>query len=207
MFGISALADAPFASFAGVYDSSVTETGTATDAAVGYITFPASISETGTATDSIEAAQSFASSVSETGTATDAAVGYIAFPASISETGTATDSTVGYVIFPASISETGTATDIIGAAQLFGSAILETSTATDVVIGNFLWNPIDDTQNANWTLVPTNEIPTGMDSVFGGGAFASTPIAGLSWTYVPGAGWTVVTNNTTTDWQIIGTVN
>ncbi len=55
MFGISTFADAPFAALAGgaVYSSAVTETATATDSDVGFISFLTSITETGTATDAL----------------------------------------------------------------------------------------------------------------------------------------------------------
>jgi hypothetical protein len=110
-------------------------------------------------------------------------------------------------VYGSSVTETGTATDVVQALRTLAASIAESASATDIIAGSPLWNPIDDSQNANWTQVPTGEIPTGMDSTFAGAAFGASPIAGLSWTYIPGVGWTLIPNNTTTNWQIIGTVN
>ena len=136
MFGITAFADAPFASFAGVQFSDVSETATATDAVVVAASiFNAPVVETATATDAISSAQTFETTISETGTSTDL----------ISSTQT----------FPGTISETSTATDAVGSVQVFVTFVSETATATDVFVGGFLWNLIDDTQSANWTGIST----------------------------------------------------
>lgn len=188
MFGITAFADAPFASFAGVQFSGVSETATATDAVVVAASiFNAPVVETGTATDAISSAQTFATTISETGTSTD----------SIS-------SSQGFL---STVAETGTATDAVSSKQTFVTFVSETATATDAIVGSFLWNLIDDTQTANWTLVSTNAVAAGMDGPFGGAAFSATPFAGLSWEYVPNVGWVQVTVAPATTWQTIGTVN
>jgi len=187
VFGISAFADAPFASFAGVQFSSASETATATDAVSSKQTFSTLIAETGTATDAVSSTQTFVSAVSETGTSTD----------SISSSQT----------FVTTVSEAGTATDAVSSNQGFSVAVTETATATDVIVGGFLWNPIDNTQTPNWTLVSTNAVVIGMDGPFGGAAFSATPFAGLAWEYIPGSAWVDVSVNPATTWQTIGTVN
>jgi hypothetical protein len=208
VFGISAFADTPFASLAGSsFNSSVSETATATDAVSSKQTFASAVTETGTASDAVSSLARFISAVTETGTATDAVSGFQGFISAVTETGTATDSTVGFITFPTSIAESGTATDAVSSLQTFSSLIAEAATATDSITGSFLWNLIDDTQTPNWTSISTGEISIGMDSTFGGSAFASSPVSGLSWTYIPDVGWTLINSSTTTTWQVIGTVN
>ena len=208
MFGITAFADAPFASFAGVYDSSVSETGTATDAVSSKQTFSTLIAETGTATDSVVVAASiFNAPVVETATATDSISSAQTFVSAVSETGTSTDSISSSQGFLSTVAETSTATDAVSSKQTFVTFVSETATATDAIVGSFLWNLIDDTQTANWTLVSTNAVAAGMDGPFGGAAFSATPFAGLSWEYVPNVGWVQVTVAPATTWQTIGTVN
>jgi len=175
VFGTSTFANAPFASLAGsIYNSTVSETGTATDSTVGFILFPASIVETGTATDVISSIQTFVSFIAETGTvtevalvapsifnapvletgtATDAVSSNQTFVSFIVETGTATDSAVCFVVFSTSITETGTATDVVGSTQTFISSIAELATATDSVSMRLLWELIDDSQTANWVAI------------------------------------------------------
>jgi hypothetical protein len=208
VFGISAFADAPFASFAGVQFSSVSETATATDAVSSLQTFLSTIAETGTATDSIAvAASTFNAPVVETATATDAISSAQTFVSAVSETGTSTDSISSKQVFASAVAEAGTATDAVSSNQGFSAAVAEAVTATDVIVGGFLWNLIDNAQTANWTLVSTNAVVIGMDGPFGGAAFSATPFAGLSWEYVPNVGWVEVTVAPATTWQTIGTVN
>jgi len=208
VFGISAFAAAPFASFAGVQFSSVLETATATDAVSGKQTFSTLIAETGTATDSIAVAASiFNAPVVETGTAADAVSSTQAFLSLIAETGASTDSISSKQVFASVIAEVGTATDAVSSNQGFVAAVTEAVTATDAFVGGFLWNLIDDTQTPNWTLVSTNAVVIGMDGPFGGAAFSATPFAGLAWQYIPGSEWVEVSVDPATDWQIIGTVN
>jgi len=208
VFGISSFAAAPFASLAGIFGSSVTETATATDAVSSKQTFASAIAEAGTATDVVTVAASiFNAPVTETATATDAVNSFQGFISTVTEIGTATDAVSSLQTFFTSIAESGTATDVVSSLQTFSSLIAETATATDSITGSFLWNLIDDTQTANWASISTGEISIGMDSTFGGSAFASSPISGLSWTYIPDVGWTLVNSSTTTTWQVIGTVN
>ena len=208
MFGISAFADAPFASFAGVQFSSVSETATATDAVSSQQIFVSAVSEAGTATDSVAVAASiFNAPVVESGTATDAISSAQTFVSAVSETGTSTDSISSKQVFASTVTETGTATDAVSSNQGFAVAVTEAATATDVIVGGFLWNLIDDTQTPNWTLVSTNAVAIGMDGPFGGAAFSAAPFAGLAWEYIPGSEWVEVSVGPATTWQIIGTVN
>jgi hypothetical protein len=42
----------------------------------------------------------------------------------------------------------------------FYATINETVYALDSVTGRYLWEPIDDTQTADWTLITTTQTPT-----------------------------------------------
>jgi hypothetical protein len=45
------------------------------------------------------------------------------------------------------------------AGSTFNVSLSETGAITDVVVGGYLWNPIDDTQSANWQNVITAQSP------------------------------------------------
>jgi hypothetical protein len=98
----------------------------------------------------------FTSAVSETGTVTDATFGVFgALGSSISESTSASDVIISRANFKGSISESLTATDSVSTISNFAANINENSTASDQAAATFLWNLINDTQNANWIDVVT----------------------------------------------------
>ena len=222
MFGISTFANSPFASLAGaVYNSAVSETGTATDAISSKQTFISAVTETGTATDVVSSSQTFVSFIVETGTATDAAFGRVVYLSAVTETGTATDSTVGFILFSTSIAETGTATDVIGSTQTFNSLIAELATATDSVSMRLLWELIDDSQTANWVVINASNatswgtIDTRVIKVYSADTILNTNTTDAAIveilspyivTLTSGHTWTIAEQQNAT-WTVIGTIN
>jgi hypothetical protein len=222
VFGISTFANSPFASLAGaVYNSAVSETGTATDAISSKQTFISAVTETGTATDVVSSSQTFVSFIVETGTATDAAFGRVVYLSAVTETGTATDSTVGFILFSTSIAETGTATDVIGSTQTFNSLIAELATATDSVSMRLLWELIDDSQTANWVVINASNatswgtIDTRVIKVYSADTILNTNTTDAAIveilspyivTLTSGHTWTIAEQQNAT-WTVIGTIN
>lgn len=62
---------------------------------------------------------------------------------------------------------------------LFLADVSETASGADVILGAFLWNPIDDSQNPNWVVITANA----------------------------NANWQEITGEASTNWQKINTVN
>ena len=61
----------------------------------------------------------------------------------------------GNVIAGNVITETATGTDTVASIATFFNSLQETATGTDAMNGRPLWEVIDDTQTANWTIIPT----------------------------------------------------
>ena len=51
------------------------------------------------------------------------------------------------------MAEQATLTDAVVAQAIFIAAVIEAATAADSLTCAFLWNLIDDAQNANWTTI------------------------------------------------------
>lgn len=141
--------NAPIAEGAGISDTNqgylvlstqVSETARASDTAVAYLILPARVAEGATAADAVSAAMRFAATIAETllvdGTAV---VAPSTFNVVVAEQVPISDSPNGYAVFPVQFSDGATVADMAGAA--------------------YLWNPIDDSQTANWQNV-NNTQPT-----------------------------------------------
>ena len=89
--------------------------------------------------------------MTETATATDetnsilAAIGGV-----VSESAAASDAFIAQVNFAISVAESVAATDALGNFLNFAASVSESVSATDQATSVFLWNVIDDSQNANW---------------------------------------------------------
>lgn len=153
MFGFVAFAALPFASIVGnIYSSAVNETATATDADLAQQTFASAVSEAVTGTDAdASGTNTFNPSLTETAMATDetnsilAAIGGV-----VSESAAASDAFIAQLNFAVSIAESVAATDALGNSLNFAASVNESVSATDQATSVFLWNVIDDSQNANW---------------------------------------------------------
>ena len=144
-----------------VFSTNLAETATATDAVFGSFVFASVILESATATDTTQAAKIFLSAIAETATATDLASSLAQFLAQIAETSTVTDVTlVAPSVFGAQVQEAVAALDLVSAFATFNVQFVDSATALDAVIGAFLWNVIDDGQNANWVTIATPQAPT-----------------------------------------------
>jgi hypothetical protein len=168
MFGFVAFAALPFASIVGnIYSSAVNETATATDAELAQQTFASVVSETVTGTDADTSGDNtFNPSLTEAATATDetnsilAAIGGV-----VSESAAVSDAFIAQVNFAASIAETAAAADSLGNSLNFAASVNESASATDQATSVFLWNVIDDSQNANWNDINNTQSTSWTDVV------------------------------------------
>jgi hypothetical protein len=144
-----------------VLSTNIAETATATDAVFGSFVFASVILESATATDTTQAAKIFVSAVDETATATDLTASLAQFLAQVAETSTITDVTlVAPSVFGSQVQEAVAALDLVSAFATFNVQFVDSATALDAVIGAYLWNLIDDNQNANWVTIATPQAPT-----------------------------------------------
>jgi hypothetical protein len=143
-----------------VLSTNIAETATATDAVFGTFVFASVILESATATDTVQAATIFLSAVNETATATDLTASLAQFLAQIAETSTITDVTlVAPSVFGSQVQEAAAALDLVSTFGTFNVQFVDSATALDAVIGAYLWNLIDDNQNANWVTITTPQNP------------------------------------------------
>lgn len=114
-----------------VFNDSVTEAATASDAETVVATFAATSSETGIAADSPSVGAVFATSDTEAATATDTPTAGTSTTAAITEAATATETEASTATFAASQAEAGTATDLDVAIATFSASQTEAGSATD----------------------------------------------------------------------------
>jgi hypothetical protein len=144
-----------------VLSTNLAETATATDAVSGSLVFAGVVLESATATDTTQSAVIFVGAIAETATATDLTASLAQFLAQVAETSTATDVTlVAPSVFGAQVQEAVAALDLVSAFGTFNVQFVDSATALDSVLGAFLWNLIDDGQNANWVTISTPQVPT-----------------------------------------------
>lgn len=147
------------------YSTLMQELAQAQDAIRAQAVFPASLAETATGTETNSAAFIPLATISESATITDAASALQAFAANISETSAAADSVlVAPSIFNAIAVAAATAIDNFNpAGSIYNVTIPESATLSDSVIGAYLWNLINDAQNANWTTINDAQSGTWID--------------------------------------------
>ena len=137
------------------YNILMQELASAQEAITTTAVFPVSLADTATGTDANSAAFIPLATITESATITDAASALQAFAASISETSAAADSVlVAPSIFNAIAVASATAIDNFNpAGSIYNVTVPESATLSDSVIGAFLWNLINDSQNVTWSLV------------------------------------------------------
>jgi hypothetical protein len=158
MFGNVAYSQAPFDSFAGnTFTVDVSEQATAQDAQVTRGLLNLVVDELATASDLVAARLPISVSViTEVATATDSDVATIALISGrISETATGSDATTTNGTLFASRSEQVVSVDLINARPNYLVRRQEDATATDRAVMRSLWEPINDTQDPNWVIIPT----------------------------------------------------
>jgi hypothetical protein len=101
--------------------------------------------------------------------------------------------------FAVRVSETAIATDSVLAVQQFLCLIQESITASDIVFARFLWELINDSQNANWATIDDSETVTWATIGASQSAGWSTIDTAES------AGWATIDDSSPTTWTDIAT--
>lgn len=114
-----------------VYNVSITETVSASDAPSIMLVAAASVAESGAASDSVSDSDSTLVAIAEAGSASDSVAGALSTPQAIVESGAAVDSVASVAIFAPAIVEAGSAADSASAADLSAPAIVESASAAD----------------------------------------------------------------------------
>jgi hypothetical protein len=150
-----------------VYDRSASETATATDSDAAQQEFAGLISESVTGTDvDTSGDNTFNPSLTETATATDSADSILAaIGGVVSETAAASDAFVAQVNFAVSVAESLAAADAVSNVMSFAASVNESVAALDQVTSLFLWNLIDDSQDANWQNINNTQSTSWTDVV------------------------------------------
>lgn len=157
-------------------DHAVSETATTTEAQAGAVVYPASVSETATQTDGSTCTATLLAALIEVLTTADA-VDVIAstFNVATGETIDLMETQVGGLDLTDALEETVSLAEVVVAVLASTGAVVEQVTAqdsyttsttlsvdvaeilalNDSVFARFLWDLIDDSQNANWSGVPS----------------------------------------------------
>jgi len=183
------------------YNPSTSETAQALDTPSAAATFSVASSETAAIADQNAAAFTAATNISESATAADITAALVAFAALTAENASASDQTlVAPSTFNAIAAAAAQAFDSVNApGSIYNAAVVNTAVALDSIIGAFLWNLIDDSQNPNWTNITDSQTPNWQ-------AISSAQTA--SWTTISNPqspGWTGIDDSQTTNWQNIDT--
>jgi hypothetical protein len=151
-----------------VYNPAVADTAQAQDDASSAVVISRTASETISASDENNAAFTAASQINESATAEDVAAALAAFVARTEESASASDvNLVAPSIFNAiALASAQVADNADAPGSVFNVSMTESVTLLDSLIGGFLWNLINDSQDANWqnVVVPGGTLWTLVDS-------------------------------------------
>ena len=179
------------------YNAPVVELAVLQDLVRAAATFPTSITETATGTQTNSAAFIPYANITESATVTDAASALANFAARMAETATISDQAiVAPSVFNAITVATATALDNFNpAGSIYNAPVIETAVVLDSLIGAFLWNLIDDSQNSDWVNIIDNQTPNWQ-------AISSAQTPG--WTTISNPqspGWTGIDDSQGPNWQ------
>jgi hypothetical protein len=149
---------------ASTFNAPFSDSVTITDTNVGFITFPATIDESATGTDSDVGFLTLPTTIDESATGTDTASSAQTFAVSLAEQASGADQTlVAPSTFNVTVPESVQTVDVFIASAIFPVSIAEQIAMADTLAGNYLWNLIDDSQNANWQNVNNTQNPIWTD--------------------------------------------
>jgi hypothetical protein len=160
------------------YSAPVVELATLQDAVRAAATFPTAVTEAATGTETNSAAFTPLVQIIETATVTDVTSALAAFAARTAESANITDavSPPGSIYNPVVLAVAQLLDRVSPAGSVYNAPVLESATIADSLIGGFLWNLIDNIENADW--------------------------GGIS--NIQAVSWTGVADNQTPNWQNVG---
>ena len=134
----------------GTYNVATPETASATDVLTTTMVMLVSLADSASAADAVLGLNTLSTTINESGTVTDALTTRLTAIASLVETATATDAITLIGTFNVATLETATGTDGITVIGIYNVSLADQAAATDVFLGDYLWNPIDDSQTPDW---------------------------------------------------------
>ena len=180
-FGSSVLENASGADTASansVLAPSVSEAASGADLISGTPLWSNSVSEAASGADTISTGTQFGGVVNENSSAVDLIAVQTTFSRVVDENASGLDNSAAQQIFVAALAEFVSGLDNFSpAGSVFNTSVAESVTALDLFSALYLWNLIDDAQNANWALLNASQTP----------------------------GWSVVDDSQTPNWQNINT--
>lgn len=213
------------------FGASASDTATATDTNTSVPTYATQVTETVNALDSAPSATPvYAATLADSAQAADATSSIFVFPCVYDETVTASTAQSAQAQFPTVVYESALGTGVnysaatfnvaladnaqaiqnataIVAAVAFIATISENVAAIDATLAQFLWNDIDDDQNAEWTDILQPRIVYDV-ATFGSFNFGVTSFAGsfdTPFNPLP-ATWSEIDNSQIPDWIDIDAV-
>jgi hypothetical protein len=159
----------------GTFNIAVSEIASGLDSTNYAIVISAIVNEAASGVDSINYAAVISTIISEVASALEILNTTLTFTLSVSEAASGLDSLAPNTIlntivneitsaletlnttgtFSISVSEAALGQEQLSSTAIFVVTITETSTSTDILTARFLWELIDNQQNANWIVIPT----------------------------------------------------
>ena len=171
--------DAPSVA-ASIFNATLSETASGLDVISSNPIFGASIAESASGVDSIFSSATFVSNIAETASGVDSISVAQGFAVLIDENASGLDAfTVAASIFNAAFTDSASGIDALQPNFTYFITVPEGVSALDQIIGGYLWNPVDDTQNPNWGNVSNTQA----------------------------AGWAAVDDTQTINWQNVNNTN
>jgi hypothetical protein len=211
------------------YSAPVVELATLQDAVRAAATFPTAVTEAATGTETNRAAFTPLVRIIETATITDVASALAAFAARTAESANITDevSPPGSIYNPVVLAVATMLDSVNAPGSIYNPRVVESAVIADSLIGGFLWNLIDNAENADWGtidvaqvtswgVIDTAESPdwqvienylgadAGGSSSYADAAFGEVPFAGGG--SGTGTGWAEIQTDTPVAWTVVRSI-
>ena len=123
--------------------------------------FATRVAETATGADALDANFAYFANVDESATASETTFAQHVMPVSVSESTTGSDAVSARHILETSVSEGAVASvEAVVAASIYYAYLVAGATIADQLTARFLWEPIDDNQDANWQNINDGQTPS-----------------------------------------------
>jgi hypothetical protein len=185
------------------YNAPVVELAALQDAVQAAATFPSAIIEAATGAEENSAAFTPLAVISESATATDVTSALAVFAAQTAESANIADevSPPGS-IYNAVVLAVAQMLDSVNApGSIYNAQVLESSTLADSLIGAYLWNLIDNAENADWGTIDVAQVTSW------GVIDAAQPADWQNVNSPQTPNWSDVDDNQTPNWQNTNTLN
>jgi fibronectin-binding autotransporter adhesin len=142
------------------YNAPVVELAQLLDSLAAQATFPSSVAETATGEETSSAAFIPLAAISESATATDVTSALAVFAAQTAESANITDevSPPGSIYNPVVLAVATMLDSVNAPGSIYNPRVVESATIADSLIGAYLWNLIDNAENADWGTIDVAQV-------------------------------------------------